>query len=462
MIVTRFAPSPTGAMHVGNARTALFNYLYARHNGGRFLLRIEDTDRARSTKDNIQVIYDSLKMLGLSHDGAVVLQSENFARHKAVVDDMLARDMAYKAYDTKDELDAARKAAKDSKRNYKYDGVWKNADHPPHPDDMPYVVRIRNVFPANHKITINDLVQGVVTVNAGELDDFIILRSDGTPTYLLSVVVDDNDAGVNTIIRGDDHLTNTFRQYLIYHAMNWPVPNYGHLPLLHGADGTKLSKRHGAMSVNDLYDLGFDIDRGLVNYLATLGWSPATASTGSDATSEFYDLAGLVPLFDISRCGRGASRFDIGKLTSVNAHWNRTMPIEEFSAKLSLWMKSHRKDVCVPTDALVSIMPSLPVRSKTFAEAADMIAFLDPDIALKAIAEVRDTINYAIVASVMNDVLNGIDFSDALASASALYGINKTKVAGHVRLALTGQKITPPMHDVINALGPKTIEARIR
>ena len=290
-VITRFAPSPTGKMHIGNARTALFNYMYARHTNGEFLLRIEDTDKERSTDENTNLIYGALNKMGLSWDGDVVIQSDNLDRHTEVANLLIEKGFAYRAYDTREELDTMRSEAEKNKTSFKYKSVWQDSDHPPYPEDKPYVVRIRNTFADNHPIVVNDMVQGEVTRLAKEVDDFIILRSDGTPTYLLSVVVDDHDAGVNTIIRGDDHLTNTFRQYLIWHGMGWDVPQYGHVPLIHGPDGKKLSKRNGSVSIEDLDNDGFGLENmpGIINYLTTLGWTPKPDKISSTILTLGYD-----------------------------------------------------------------------------------------------------------------------------------------------------------------------------
>lgn len=510
-VITRFAPSPTGMMHLGNARTALFNYLYARHTGGKFLLRIEDTDKERSTQANVNAIYDALDKMNIRHDGDIVIQSDNLARHTDIAHEMIALGMAYRAYDTKEELDAMREKARIDKTPYKYNGVWKNIDHPPYPADKPYVVRVRNLFDDNHPITINDLVQGDVTIKAKEIDDFIILRSDGTPTYLLSVVVDDHDAGVNTIIRGDDHLTNTFRQYLIFHAMGWDIPAYGHVPLIHGPDGAKLSKRHGAMSIEDLCADGFDMDGlvGVVNYLATLGWSgkpdPVDANTvsgysdgdasindyllktgwafpkdvipvaseivkimsagdsvdayfeslgGKQKTPEFFSMDELIAKFDINDVSKAASRFDMKKLLHINGHWmqdSKFMSADEFTAQFMRHLSVYKSDFLskVDHDVLKTIAPSLQIRSKTFNEAMDMVLFLDPDIREKAVASVSDQIDTSMFNIIMDNVGKGMDIMDAMNAYKDEHGLSLKKVAQNVRLALTGQKVSPPMHDVI-------------
>lgn len=532
-IVTRFAPSPTGKMHLGNARTALFNYLYAKHTNGDFLLRIEDTDKERSTSENIDVIYKSLESMGLKHDGDVTIQSNNLKRHHEVAEEMIRLGMAYRAYDTKEELDKARNFARDNKLSYKYNGIWKDKNHPSYPDDMPYVVRIRNPFPDDHDIVIDDLVQGQVTVKAKEVDDFIILRSDGTPTYLLSVVVDDHDAGVNTIIRGDDHLTNTFRQYLIWNAMGWIIPDYAHVPLIHGEDGKKLSKRNGASSIEDLINMGFGMTdmKGVVNYLGTLGWSPKPDKLSSDILSmddnsmitylnklgweftknpekskineifsnniinncayvmgniigechdyfeslggikkipEFFSLEEMIEKFDIHDVNKSAAQFDMKKLLHINGYWMANIPLATFADDFKSFIAKEYPDFNISESSLNAIIPSLPIRSKTFVEAYEMIKFLDNSLYLKNIEDKDLSNDIPIVKSIIQDYYK-LDLEDrkdnGILKIMKQYAENnnlKLKVvATSVRNVLTGQKISPPLHDVLDALDEKDIELKL-
>lgn len=532
-IVTRFAPSPTGKMHLGNARTALFNYLYAKHNNGDFLLRIEDTDKERSTDENVDVIYQSLKRMGLKHDGDVTIQSHNLNRHHEVAEEMIKRGMAYRAYDTKEELEDARHLAKVNKTSYKYNGVWKDDNHPTYPENTPYVVRIRNPFSDDHDIIINDLVQGKVTVKAKEVDDFIILRSDGTPTYLLSVVVDDHDAGVNTIIRGDDHLTNTFRQYLIWNAMGWDIPDYAHVPLIHGSDGKKLSKRSGASSIEDLCSMGFEMPgmKGVINYLGTLGWSPKADLLSSDILlmhneemitylnklgwefpkekpckeriteifksyminngyaydmgsiifdcndyfetlegikkiPEYFSLEEMVEKFDIKDVNKSASQFDMKKLLHINGYWMANISTDDFSMSFKQFLSSYHPNFGVDEDTLNSIIPSLPIRSKTFEEAYEMIKFLDNNLYMENVNGKDLSMDLAIVKTVMdnyfnlsNDDKNDNGILKVMKQYAEDNSLKLKAVATSVRNVLTGQKISPPLHDVIDALGEKKIES---
>src|SRR5713101_404686 len=314
--VVRFAPSPTGFLHIGGARTALFNWLFARHHGGKFLLRIEDTDRARSTPEAVAAIVEGLDWLGLSWDGEIVYQSARAARHAEVARQLLAAGRAYRCYCTPTELAAMRERARAEKRSVRYDGTWRDRD----PAEARELIMagvapvIRLKAPQDGATTIKDLVQGEVTVANAELDDLILLRADGTPTYNLSVVVDDHDMGITHVIRGDDHLNNAFRQTQIYRALNWPVPEFAHVPLIHGPDGAKLSKRHGALGVDAYRDMGY-LPEALRNYLLRLGWSH-----GDD---EIISTEQAIAWFDIDAVGRAPARFDFAKLDNLNGHYIR-------------------------------------------------------------------------------------------------------------------------------------------
>ena len=310
-VVTRFAPSPTGFLHIGGARTALFNYLFARHHGGEFRLRIEDTDRARSTEPAIAAILDGLTWLDFDWDGDVVYQFARAARHAEVAHALLENGHAYRCYATAEELEEMRAAQRAAKAPMRYDGRWR--DRTDWPEGAPHVIRMK--APRDGSVTIDDLVQGPVTVANAELDDMVLLRSDGTPTYMLAVVVDDHDMGVSHVIRGDDHLNNAFRQLVLIRAMGWPEPKYAHIPLIHGADGAKLSKRHGALGVDAYRDEMGMLPEAVENYLLRLGWGH-----GDD---EFISRAQAIEWFDLSGVGRGPARFDMKKLESVNGHYMR-------------------------------------------------------------------------------------------------------------------------------------------
>jgi len=315
-VITRFAPSPTGYLHIGGVRTALFNYLFARHHGGKFLLRIEDTDRARSTDGAIAAILDGLSWLNLDHDDEIVYQFSRAARHAEVAHQLLAAGHAYRCYATAEELEQMRDTARAERRPMRYDGRWRDRTDGPEgqpPEGQPHVIRLK--APQTGDVTIDDKVQGPVTVANAELDDMVLLRSDGSPTYMLAVVVDDHDMGVTNVIRGDDHLNNAFRQLALIRAMGWPEPVYAHIPLIHGADGAKLSKRHGALGVEAYRDEMGILPEALENYLLRLGWGH-----GDD---EFISREQATEWFSLEAVGRGPSRLDTKKLEAVNGHYLR-------------------------------------------------------------------------------------------------------------------------------------------
>ena len=309
-VVTRFAPSPTGFLHIGGARTALFNWLYARHTGGKYLLRIEDTDRKRSTPEAIDAILDGLSWLGLDADDEPVYQFARRERHAEVAQQLIDKGAAYRCYCSPEELAEMREKAKAEKRSMRYDGTWRDRDPADAPAGIEPVVRFK--APREGETVIQDAVQGTVTVSNSELDDLIMLRADGTPTYMLSVVVDDHDMGITHAVRGDDHLTNAFRQTQIFSAMGWDAPVYAHIPLIHGPDGAKLSKRHGALGVDAYRDMGY-LPEAVLNYLCRLGWSH-----GDD---EIFSMEQAIEWFDIIDVNKGAARFDYDKLSSLNAKY---------------------------------------------------------------------------------------------------------------------------------------------
>src|SRR5437899_6270284 len=311
-VVVRFAPSPTGFLHIGGARTALFNRLFARHHGGIFRLRIEDTDRTRSTPAAVSAIIDGLAWLGLSWDGEILYQSARAGRHAEIARQLLAAGRAYNCYCSPAELEAMRERARAERRSVRYDGTWRDRDPAEAPPGVPPAIRLK--APREGSTTIHDRVQGDVTVSNAELDDLIILRADGSPTYNLSVVVDDHELAVTHVIRGDDHLNNAFRQTQIYRALGWPEPEFAHLPLIHGADGTKLSKRHGALAVDAYRELGY-LPEALRNYLLRLGWSH-----GDD---EIISTEQAIAWFDLDAVGRAPARFDFAKLDNLNGHYIR-------------------------------------------------------------------------------------------------------------------------------------------
>jgi glutamyl-tRNA synthetase len=359
-VVTRFAPSPTGFLHIGGARTALFNWLYARHHGGKFLLRIEDTDKARSTKEAIDAILDGMRWLGLDWDGHEYYQSQFWSRHAEIAHRLLERGAAYRCYMTQEELAEQREAAQRERRPFRIESPWRDVTD--NQDDRPFVIRLK--APRDGETVIVDQVQGRVTVQNAELDDFVLLRSDGTPTYMLAVVVDDHDMGVTHVIRGDDHLNNAFRQLAIIRAMGWPEPTYAHVPLIHGPDGAKLSKRHGALGIDAYRDeLGF-LPEAVGNYLLRLGWGH-----GDD---EIISREQAVEWFDLDHVGKSPSRFDFKKLENLNGHYIREAEDERLAELVAsrLGLAADRKAL------LVKAMPELKTRANTLIQLAEGSAFL--------------------------------------------------------------------------------------
>src|SRR5580658_1374131 len=367
MVRTRFAPSPTGLLHIGGARTALFNYLFARHHGGAFLLRIEDTDRERSTDAATQTILDGLDWLQLDRDEQTVFQSSRAARHAEIAHEMLAKGNAYYCFCTPEELRQMREQAVAEGRSPRYDGRWRDRDPATAPPGVKPSIRLK--APRDGETVVNDLVQGEVRVANAEMDDLIILRGDGTPTYLHAVVVDDHDMAITHVIRGDDHLTNTFRQIQIYNAMGWATPEFAHIPLIHGPDGAKLSKRHGAQSVTEFREQGY-LPEALCNYLLRLGWSHGDL--------EVIDHDEAIRLFDIGDVNRGPSRMDYAKLTNLNGIYIRKADDDRLTAEV-LHRLAHRLDLSLGSHAAARIralMPHLKERAKTLNELADAAAFL--------------------------------------------------------------------------------------
>lgn len=458
-VVTRFAPSPTGYLHIGGARTALFNWLYARHMGGTFLLRIEDTDRARSTDAAIAAIFDGLNWLGLSGDEEPVFQFERAGRHAEVAHQMLAAGHAYKCFATAEELEEMRAAQRAAKQPMRYDGRWRDRD-PAEGGDKPFVIRLK--APREGETAIEDAVQGRVVVQNSELDDMILLRSDGTPTYMLAVVVDDHDMGVTHVIRGDDHLNNAFRQLGIIKAMGWPEPVYAHIPLIHGADGAKLSKRHGAMGVDAYRDELGMLPEAVGNYLLRLGWG--------HGDEEIISRERAIELFDLAGVGRSPSRFDIKKLENLNGHYIR----EADDARLA-GLVAERMEPLPDAQALerlariAAIMPALKPRAKTVLELLDGAAFLFAQRPIPidaAAALLLDDSARALLKNVAGRLealsewtLETIE--TAIRAAAEDAGIGLGKVAQPLRAALTGRTTSPGIFDVLFHLGREETLGRL-
>ncbi|MBW8754336.1 MAG: glutamate--tRNA ligase [Sphingomonadales bacterium] len=453
-VVTRFAPSPTGYLHIGGARTALFNWLFARHHGGKYLLRIEDTDRARSTEPAIAAIFDGLSWLGLDGDEPATFQFARSQRHAEVAQALLDAGHAYRCYLTSEELAARREKAQAERRPFRIDSEWRDADPASAPAGAPFVVRIK--APREGETVIEDLVQGKVTVSNAEIDDFVLLRSDGTPTYMLAVVVDDHDMGVTHVIRGDDHLNNAFRQLAIIRGMGWDVPIYAHVPLIHGSDGAKLSKRHGALGVDAYRDELGVLPEALFNYLLRLGWGH-----GDD---EFVARDQAVEWFDIAHVGKSPSRFDFAKLQNLNGHYIR----EADDARLAE-LTAARMAGPVDLELLTRAMSVLKVRAKDLIELAEGAAFLfaQRPLTLDAKAEALLTPEARGLLGRIRDRLareNGWTSEGLEASLKSMaeeIGLGLGKLAQPLRAALTGQTTSPGIFDVLTLLGREESLARI-
>ncbi|APE43170.1 glutamate--tRNA ligase [Sulfitobacter alexandrii] len=457
-VVTRFAPSPTGFLHIGGARTALFNWLYARGNGGRFLLRIEDTDRARSTPEATDAILQGLSWLGLDHDGDIVSQFENAPRHAEVARDLLDAGKAYKCFATQEEITAFREAAKAEGRSTLYQSPWRDADPSTHPD-APYVIRIK--APQDGETVIRDRVQGDVTISNAQLDDMVLLRSDGTPVYMLAVVVDDHDMGVTHVIRGDDHLNNAARQMMIYEAMGWNVPVWAHIPLIHGPDGKKLSKRHGALGAQEYQAMGYPA-AGMRNYLARLGWSH-----GDD---EFFTDAQAREWFDLDGIRKSPAQFDLKKLENICGQHIAVAEDAALRQECEGYLAAAHLPALDDAQAagLERAMYCLKERAKTLPEllekahfvltsrpvAADEKALgaLSPD-ACGLLAELTPHLQDASWnKETLEEVMNGF---------AAAHDTKFGKLAGPLRAALAGRTVTPSVFDMMLVLGRDETIARL-
>ena len=449
-VVTRFAPSPTGFLHIGGARTALFNWLFARHHGGRYLLRIEDTDRQRSTVDAIEAIHDGLSWLGLEGDEPAISQSARAERHAEVAAALLEAGAAYRCFLSDAELQALRDDAHAAGRPVR--SPWRDRTDWP---DAPCVVRMR--MPDDGEITIEDAVQGTVTVRNENLDDMVILRGDGTPTYMLAVVVDDHDMGVTHVIRGDDHLNNAFRQSMVYRGMGWNVPVFAHIPLIHGADGAKLSKRHGALGVDAYREMGF-LPEAVVNYLLRLGWS--------HGDEEIISRDDAVSLFDLGRVGKSPARFDFDKLADINSHYLREMD------DAGLWdLVAPHIDPTSPAAAarFAALAPLLKERAKTHLDIAGSIGYLahdgPPPIEDDA-AGLLDDDAKARLTRLAEALPEGNWTTDSLSGFLKGWltdnGLKMKDIGLPLRAALTGTKQSPSITDVMVALGPLEVAERIR
>jgi len=457
-VVTRFAPSPTGFLHIGNARTGLFSWLYARHNGGKALLRIEDTDKQRSTQEAIDVILEGLDWFGLEFDDETVYQSQRAERHAEVANKLLGAGRAYKCFATPEELAQIREEQRAAKKPTRYDGRWRDRDPSEAPEGAPFTVRIKSE--TRGETVIEDAVQGTVKVKNEEIDDFILLRADGTPTYMLAVVVDDRDMGCTHIIRGDDHLNNAFRQLQVIKAMQgvedgWEEPTYAHIPLIHGNDGAKLSKRHGALGVRDYRAMGI-LPEALFNYLLRLGWG--------HGDQEEFTREQAIEYFDLSGVNKGPSRFDMKKLLSMNGNYIRAADDARL-AGLVAELIGPQADVALLTEA----MPVLKTRARDLNELADGAAFLFKQRPLEMTekaAELLDAEARARMAQISVRLSSESDWTiEALEANLKAYAeeldLGLGKLAQPLRAALTGQTTSPGIFDVLVLLGREESLARI-
>ena len=457
-VVTRFAPSPTGFLHIGGARTALFNWLYARGRGGKFLLRIEDTDRERSTPEATAAILQGMAWLGLDHDGDVISQFEGAARHAEVAHQLLAEGKAYKCFSTQDEIAAFREQARAEGKSTLFRSPWRDADPATHPD-APFVIRIK--APQDGTTVIRDQVQGDVTIRNDQLDDMVLLRSDGTPVYMLAVVVDDHDMGVTHVIRGDDHLNNAARQMMIYQAMGWKIPVWAHIPLIHGQDGKKLSKRHGALGAQEYQAMGYPA-AGMRNYLARLGWSH-----GDD---EFFTDAQAKEWFDLDGIGKSPARFDLKKLENLCGQHIAISDDTALRHEIEGYLAAAALPALTQTQSgdLERAMFCLKDRARNFPELLEKAYFvlterpIVPDEkAAKALTNVSDGILEELTPQLQNVSWSRNELEEALNSFAEARELKFGKLAGPLRAILAGRAVTPSVFDMMLVLGRDETLARL-
>lgn len=460
-VVTRFAPSPTGFLHIGSARTAFFNWLFARHYGGSFLLRIEDTDRVRSTPEAVQAILDGMRWLQLDWDGETIFQFARAERHRQVAHELLASGKAYACYCSPEELQAMRDEAKAQGLPPRYSGVWRDRSPGEAPSGVSPVIRLK--APQDGETTLHDRVQGIITVHNKQMDDMVLLRADGTPTYMLSVVVDDHDMGVTHVIRGDDHLTNAFRQYHIYEACGWTPPSFGHIPLIHGSDGAKLSKRHGALGVEAYRDMGI-LPEALCNYLLRLGWS--------HGDEEIISREQAIAWFDGTSIGRGAARFDMAKLISVNTHYLQAWSNEALLQDIQPLVETQRgRPLSTQQKAWVlQGMDDLKKRAKTLVDLAHQVLFYTYEGAVpltetgRTLLEEGGRVFLAHVYHALQDlnVWTHTTLSETLKNTAQTHNAKLAQLAQPLRVALTGHTVSPGVFEVMEILGRHETLRRIQ
>ena len=460
-IVTRFAPSPTGNLHIGSARTALFNWLFAKNTKGKFLLRIEDTDKARSTKDSINKILDGLKWLDLKWDGEIIYQSKKQKRHSEIANELLDKGLAYKCFCSEDDLNKMREDAKILKKPFRYNRMWRDKNPNDAPKGVNPVIRIK--APTKNETVINDIIQGTIKVSNEEMDDFIIMRSDGTPTYMLSVVVDDHDMNVTHIVRGHDHLTNTFRQNIIYDAMKWNKPKTAHIPLILGSDGSKMSKRHGAIDVEEYKNKGI-LPNALINYMLRLGWSH-----GDD---EIISLENAIKWFSLEKMGKSPAKFDYDKLISVNSHYILELKNDEIIKFLKNYYdkKYNIKLDAASIDRLNLGLNDIKSRSRDLNQLAEMSLFYCTKFPLtiskkaeKYIKKVDKDI-FKELLIVLENIENDFKkqkIEEIIAKFLIEKGLKLSDIIQYIRAMITGLDVSPRIYDIMEILGYQEMKKRI-
>ena len=460
--VTRFAPSPTGNLHIGSARTALFNWLFAKNTNGEFLLRIEDTDKARSTKESINKILDGLKWLDLSWDKDIVYQSKNQKKHKDLAEELLSKGLAYKCFCSEDDLNKMREEAKILKKPYRYNRMWRDKDPKDAPKNIDPVIRIK--APVEGESVIDDIIQGTIKVSNEEMDDFIIMRSDGSPTYMLSVVADDHDMNVTHIIRGHDHLTNTFRQNIIYDVMKWDKPKTAHIPLIHGSDGSKMSKRHGAIDVEEYKNKGI-LPTALINYMLRLGWSH-----GDD---EIISLENAIKWFSLEKIGKSPAKFDSDKLISVNSHYIKELSNEKIIKFLETNYNSKYK-IKIDENTIKRLnlgLEDIKSRSRDLNQLAEMSLFYCSKFPLSISNKAQKNINklnkdifkdlLILLKSIENDFKKQ-RIEEIISKFLLEKGLKLSDIIQYIRAMITGLDVSPRIYDIMEILGYKEIEKRIK
>ena len=460
-IVTRFAPSPTGNLHIGSARTALFNWLFAKNTKGNFLLRIEDTDKARSTKESINKILDGLNWLNLKWDGEIVYQSKSKKRHKEIAEKLLTKGLAYKCFCSEEDLNKMREEAKILKKPFRYNRMWREKNPKDAPQNIKPVIRIKS--PIQGETVIDDIIQGTIKVSNEEIDDFIILRSDGSPTYMLSVVVDDYDMNITHIVRGHDHLTNTFRQNVIYEAMKWNKPTTAHIPLIHGSDGSKMSKRHGAIDVEEYKTKGILPDA-LINYMLRLGWSH-----GDD---EIISLENAIKWFSLKKIGRSPAKFDNEKLISVNSHYIKVLNNDEIVKFLeSYYIRKYKIKIDEISIKRLNLgLNDIKSRSRDMIQLAEMSLFYCSKFPLSLSKKAQKYINKAdkttfkdlivVLKNIENDFKKQ-KIEEIMSKFLTEKGLKLSDIIQYIMAMITGLDVSPRIYDIMEILGFKEIKKRI-